>query len=340
VATVSLRELSKTWPDGTRAVGPVSLEIASGEFMVLVGPSGCGKSTLLRLVAGLEEPSAGAIAIDGADVAGLEPRERDVAMVFQNYALYPHMTVRKNLEFPLRMRCWPRARSAAKVEEVAGLLGLADLLERKPRQLSGGQMQRVALGRALVREPRVFLFDEPLSNVDARVRAEMRAELKTLHRRLGVTMIYVTHDQVEAMTLGGRIAVMDRGRLEQVGPPLEVWSAPSSAFVAGFLGSPPMNLCRDEAAARLRPAGAPPDCLVGFRPESAAPGSEVEARVVLVEALGGSSLVHARAGRDEVVLQRDGTAQVREGDAVRFSVPREALHLFDAATRRRIEAPA
>jgi multiple sugar transport system ATP-binding protein len=244
MAEVVLRRVSKAFPGGTLAVDDVSLDIADGEFVVLVGPSGCGKSTLLRMVAGLEEATSGTIAIDGEIVDDLPPKARDVAMVFQNYALYPHMTVAENLSFSLRLAHLPKENIAERVAEVAHVLGLLNLLDRKPKALSGGQRQRVAMGRAIVRQPRVFLMDEPLSNLDAKLRVAMRAELTRLHHRYRTTTIYVTHDQVEAMTLGDRIAVLDRGRLQQVGTPEELYDSPCNTFVAGFIGSPAMNMTR------------------------------------------------------------------------------------------------
>lgn len=337
MARIELRNLSKQWPDGTIANHEVSLDIEDGEFMVLLGSSGCGKSTLLRMIAGLEEPTSGVITVDGEDVAGKEPRERDVAMVFQSYALYPHMTVRKNLGFPLRMAKVPRADVEGRVREVAGTLGLEGHLDKKPGALSGGQMQRVALGRALVRSPRVFLFDEPLSNVDAKLRSEMRAELKELHRRLGTTMVYVTHDQVEAMTLGTRIAVMDHGRIQQVGRPLEVFRRPANRFVATFMGNPPMNVVARGAADVLRPESAPPDCHVGFRAESAVAGDVVRGEVALVESLGMTALVHLQVDGESVVVSVPADEAPAGADHVEFTVPSEALHLFDAKTGERID---
>ena len=242
MASVLLDKVWKTYPNGHLAARGVELAIEDGEFMVLVGPSGCGKSTALRMMAGLETPTQGRVLIGDRDVTEVPPQERDVAMVFQSYALYPHMTVRDNLGFGLRMRGTPPARIAERVDVAAKVLGLAAVLDRKPGQLSGGQRQRVALGRAIVREPMVFLFDEPLSNLDAKLRLETRAELARLHRRLAATMVYVTHDQEEALTLGTRVAVMNEGRVEQVGPPLEVYRRPETLFVATFVGSPAMNL--------------------------------------------------------------------------------------------------
>jgi multiple sugar transport system ATP-binding protein len=241
MSVVRLEHLTKVFPGGTTAVEDFTLTVADGEFLVLVGPSGCGKSTVLRMIAGLEDTSGGDILIDGEPVTGWAPKERDIAMVFQNYALYPHMTVRQNMGFALRLRRVPAAEVDRQVREIAHLLGLSELLDRKPAALSGGQRQRVAMGRAMVRQPRVFLMDEPLSNLDAKLRVSMRAELSRLHQRYRITTVYVTHDQVEAMTLGDRIAVIDRGRLQQVGTPEELYQAPANRFVAGFMGSPSMN---------------------------------------------------------------------------------------------------
>ena len=259
MAAVTFKDVAKVYQRGeTAAVEGFSLDIRDGEFLVLVGPSGCGKSTTLRMVAGLETPTSGTIAIGGKDVTHLPPKDRDIAMVFQNYALYPHMTVRANMEFALKLRKFPKAEIARRVDAAAAALGLTPYLKRLPKALSGGQRQRVALGRAIVREPAVFLFDEPLSNLDAKMRVEMRAEIIRLHHRLGATMIYVTHDQTEAMTMGERIVVMEKGRIQQVAPPLEVYEKPANPFVAGFIGTPPMNLF---------PAGLLGKGLVGVRPE-------------------------------------------------------------------------
>src|SRR5438105_2856042 len=241
MASISLEHIAKRYPNGYIASRDLSLEIADGELLVLVGPSGSGKSTVLRMIAGLEKPTAGTITIGDRDVTRLPPQERDIAMVFQSYALYPHMTVRENMAFGLRLRRQPNEMVARRIGDVADALGLTSMLERKPAQLSGGQRQRVALGRAIVREPKAFLFDEPLSNLDAQLRVETRAELARLHRRLGATMVYVTHDQVEAMTLGTRVAVLKDGALQQVAPPMELYRRPQNRFVASFIGSPSMN---------------------------------------------------------------------------------------------------
>ena len=336
MARLELRGLSKEFPGGAQAVAALDLQVEEGEFLVLVGPSGCGKSTVLRLIAGLEAPSAGEILLDGALVNQREPRERDVAMVFQNYALYPHMTVARNIEFPLRMRGVPAAERGARAAAAAALLGIEALLPRKPAQLSGGQMQRVALARALVRRPRLFLFDEPLSNVDARLRGEMRAELARLHRELNATVVYVTHDQVEALTLGTRIAVLERGRLQQHGPPLEVYERPANRFVAGFLGAPPMNLWQAAAAAHLRAPGRPADAVVGWRPHAARWGGELEAEAELIERLGDQTVVHARCAGEPCILAGPPELALRPGERFRFAVPAAACHYFDARSGARL----
>jgi multiple sugar transport system ATP-binding protein len=307
VAGIALEHVSKEYAGGVLAVDDVSLVIEDGEFVVLVGPSGCGKSTLLRMIAGLEEVSAGTIAIDGRDVTDLAPRHRDIAMVFQTYALYPHMTVRDNLGYGLKVRRTPKAEIARRVDEVAELLGLSELLERRPAALSGGQRQRVAMGRAIVREPRAFLMDEPLSNLDAKLRVGMRASLAQLHDRLGVTTVYVTHDQIEAMTLGQRVAVMRDGHLLQVDSPQRLYHEPRNLFVGAFIGSPAMNLVeatvdgdaivfgqfRVPLAERRRPALRSGRVVLGIRPESfedvalAQPGRPtLEAELKVVEELG------------------------------------------------------
>jgi len=304
MSSLTLTGVSKTFGREVRAVEDVSLAIADGEFLVLLGPSGCGKSTLLRMIAGLEEVTVGTIAIGDRDVTHAEPKDRDVAMVFQNYALYPHMTVEQNLGFALRMRGESKAAIRSRVDEAATLLGLSDLLHRKPRELSGGQMQRVAVGRAIVRQPAAFLFDEPLSNLDAALRDQLRRELKSLHQRLRATMVYVTHDQTEAMTLGDRIAVMHAGAVQQVGPPAEVYDRPANTFVAGFLGSPPMNLLPSEL---LVGQSLPVETkTIGFRPEhgllrlgensASSAAVSVEAEVRDIQRLGAILLVEATAG--------------------------------------------
>ena len=332
------------------ALQPMDLEVRPGELMVLVGPSGCGKSTLLRLIAGLEAPTSGEVWIGGRRVNDVEPGARDVAMVFQGYALYPHMTVARNLGFGLRVRGMPPAELEQRVEETAAALGLGELLERKPGQLSGGQRQRVALGRAMVRDPGVFLFDEPLSNLDAELRLRTRDEIAALHRRLGTTMVFVTHDQVEALSLGQRVAVMDRGRLQQVGTPDEIYRRPDNLFVAGFVGSPPINripLSRDD---RGRLAGGPlalegPSGLswatLAVRPEDlavAGPGEaegDFRATVLRVEALGSEQRVHLDGPGDAAWVARASPAlRVAAGDRVSVSIAWDRSHLFDPDGRR------
>ncbi|WP_219419822.1 ABC transporter ATP-binding protein [Pseudonocardia nigra] len=343
------------------AVDRVSLDVADGEFLVLLGPSGCGKSTLLRMVAGLTAPSAGRILLDGRDITTTPPRDRDLAMVFQSYALYPHLTVARNIGFPLRTRRRGRAEINARVVEVARTLALGDLLERRPRELSGGQRQRVALGRALVRAPGAFLLDEPLSNLDAALRIATRAELTDLHRRLGSTFLYVTHDQVEAMTMATRIALLDRGRLEQVGTPEEVYDAPASVFVARFLGSPAMGLLTAELRSDgglLRAVGdgldaplGPVDLaddpagrqvLFGVRPEhlqiGPAPLGQPELRGVvrLVENLGGEEVAHCLIGDARLAVRGPRPLGLAVGDAVALHCDPDRVHLFDPSRGRRL----
>jgi multiple sugar transport system ATP-binding protein len=370
---VAFDHVTKVFPGPTIAVDDLSLSVGEGEFLILVGPSGCGKSTALRMVAGLEKISAGTISVGGGVINDIPPKDRDIAMVFQNYALYPHMTVEKNLGFALRQRKMSKDEIARRVAAMADLLGLEELLKRRPGQLSGGQRQRVAMGRALVREPRVFLLDEPLSNLDAKLRVQMRAELKKLHHRLAITTIYVTHDQVEAMTLGDRIAVLSAGRLQQIGQPQDVYDLPANVFVAGFIGSPPMNLLRgnvtggrveagDLAFSRARvPDG---DVVVGIRPESMRPvgpddpGPGFEVAVDVVEPLGDEVLVHGSvAARDPgvriepeeatllaaapterapVTVRLDPSIRPAPGSSLHIALDAAAVHLFDAATGLRI----
>ncbi len=345
---VSLVRLTKRFGADAPALDDLTLDVAPGEFLVLLGPSGCGKTTVLRLIAGLEEASAGEIAIDGVRVNDLPPKDRDVAMVFQNYALYPHLSVRENIAFPLVMRRTPKAEARKRVEEVAAALELTPLLARRPAQLSGGERQRVALGRAIVRQPKVFLFDEPLSNLDAKLRVQMRAELVRLHRRLKATMVYVTHDQVEAMTMGQRIAILHRGVLQQVGTPAEIYARPANVFVASFVGAPGMNVI--EAGARRADAKEPGTTAetvhgraevhsVGFRPEDArlvADGAGDFAGVVaLVEPLGPEALVHVKldVGETAVVRVREGRVPAVD-ERVGLAVPAAKLHAFGADGRR------
>jgi ABC-type sugar transport system ATPase subunit len=317
----------------TRVLGDVSLTVADGELLVLVGPSGCGKSTLLRCIAGLEELSRGAIQMDGVDITRAEPRDRDIAMVFQSYALYPHLTVRDNLAFGLKMRKTPKDEIAQRIRDAAEMLGLDTLLERRPGQLSGGQRQRVAMGRAVVRRPKVFLFDEPLSNLDASLRGQMRVELMRLHQRLGATMVYVTHDQVEAMTLADRIAVLNQGAVMQVGPPAELYARPANLFVARFLGTPEMNIVDAAAARSSGLTGALPDGVtsVGVRAEDlhVAPGG-VGAQVDVVEHLGPEALVHVRVEMIELIARVDAREVPRVGERITVAVDAARVHCFDA----------
>lgn len=311
MAELEITDVSRRF-GGVVALESVSLRVADGEFCVVVGPSGCGKSTLLRVVAGLETADRGTVRIGGQDVVDAPPRERDVAFVFQSYALYPHLSVRGNLEFPLKVRRVPAAERAERVHEAAELLSIGDLLERKPRELSGGQRQRVAMGRAVVRRPKLFLFDEPLSNLDARLRGRMRVELVELHRRLGATALYVTHDQAEAMTLGDRIAVMDEGFLQQVGPPMEVYRRPANRFVAGFIGTPPMNFVGD----------------LGIRPHDILIEKDgpIEADVELVEPMGAETYLHCRVQDEKVMVV---TKDPPGADRIRLRFPEEKVHRFD-----------
>ena len=331
-AGVQLEGVSKTYPNGHVAVRPLDLIATPGEFLVLVGPSGCGKSTLLRLIAGLETPSSGRIAIGGVDMTTSPAQERDLAMVFQSYALYPHMTVRDNLAYGLKVRGVNRGVTQERVARVADVLGITTLLDRRPAQLSGGERQRVALGRAMVREPRAFLFDEPLSNLDPSLRAHARAELRQLHQRLGATMIHVTHDQEEAMTLSGRIAVMRDGRIEQIAAPLEIYNAPVNTFVAQFIGAPAMNLL----PAPLLGLNAPDGSVVGIRPHDVLLESSgtIEAAVEMVEPRGHDYLVHLRlaASNAPPLVASAPLPPIERRVFVQF--PRERLHLFAPDGRR------
>ena len=334
MAGVSFREVRKRYGE-LEVIHGVSTEVADGEFVVIVGPSGCGKSTLLRMVAGLEPITSGEILIGSRVVNDLEPKDRDIAMVFQNYALYPHMTVYENMSYGLRIQRCSKAEIEERVQKAAAILELRNLLQRKPRQLSGGQRQRVAMGRAIVREPAVFLFDEPLSNLDAKLRVQMRAELQSLHRRLGTTSLYVTHDQVEAMTLARRMIVMNAGRAEQIGAPLEVYARPATTFVAGFIGSPPMNLIPEEGDGRRR--------LFGVRPEHLEPCSESQAQLVLevdlVEPLGADTLVYGHVRNQpngaRIAARVHSSLTVSAG---RLPLHYDAanVHYFDAETGMRL----
>jgi multiple sugar transport system ATP-binding protein len=350
MAEVTIRDLQKSY-GGLQVLHDVSLDIPDGQFVVLVGPSGCGKSTLLRMIAGLEGVTGGTIRIGDRVVNNLPPSERDIAMVFQNYALYPHKTVAANMGFALKMRGMPKAEIAERVTRAADILGLRPYLDRYPRALSGGQRQRVAMGRAIVRDPQVFLFDEPLSNLDAKLRVQMRTEIRALHQRLGVTTVYVTHDQIEAMTMADRIVVLRDGRISQSGAPLDLYDRPANTFVAGFIGSPAMNLIEGVgqgaavAAGPLRlPAmgaaeGRP--IIYGIRPEhwrlgasAEAPG--VDAVIKVVEPTGSETHLVAEAGGQEVVAISRDRLLVRPGDRVRLQADAARAHLFDAATGERI----
>ena len=346
MSSVVLRNLTKSF-GAVEVIKGVDLTVEPGEFCVFVGPSGCGKSTLLRLIAGLERPSSGLIEIDGRDMTRLGAADRGLAMVFQSYALYPHMTVRQNLSFGLENLRMPKAEIAARVAEAARMLAIGDLLERRPAQLSGGQRQRVAIGRAIVRNPTAFLLDEPLSNLDAELRGTMRAELAALHDRLGATMIYVTHDQIEAMTLADRIVVLRRGRIEQVNTPLNLYNRPANLFVAGFIGSPAMNLFRTEARGgrAVLPGGidlpVPADgpVVLGIRPQHLHPAGPDEAGIPaelrLVEALGAETVLHGITDSGEpLIAVIDGQPAVTRGQRLRLAFDPADMHLFDAGGRR------
>ena len=332
MATVEFRNVFKQY--GTiEVIHGIDMQIADGEFVVIVGPSGCGKSTLLRMVAGLEEVTRGEIAIGASVVNDLEPKDRDIAMVFQNYALYPHMSVRENMAYGLKIRRMAPSEINARVQRAAEILELRPFLDRRPRALSGGQRQRVAMGRAIVREPAVFLFDEPLSNLDAKLRVQMRVELQALHRRLRTTSLYVTHDQVEAMTLAHRMIVMNSGRAEQIGAPIEVYAKPATTFVAGFIGSPPMNLIPWQAGGR--------DVLLGVRPEHLEPcapsAAMLTAEVDLVEPLGADTLAHGHVNGTRVIARLPASTPVTEGPLPLGFAPANR-HYFDATSGARLEA--
>jgi multiple sugar transport system ATP-binding protein len=361
--SVELNQVSKLYARGQRAVDRVSLAIEDGEFLVLVGPSGCGKSTVLRMIAGLEEVSEGEVRIGGRVVNDVAPKDRDIAMVFQNYALYPHMTVYDNMAFGLRRRKTPPAEVDRRVREAATTLGLDGYLQRRPRELSGGERQRVALGRAMVRDPQVFLFDEPLSNLDAKLRVQMRAEIKRLHQRVKSTMIYVTHDQTEAMTLGDRIAVLEKGVLQQVADPFTLYQRPANQFVAGFIGSPPINFF----TATVSPAGqpisvtaggtsfTPPPALaarldpargrsvtVGIRPEdltldARGPGATVAGRVEVREPLGSEVYVHWTTPVGALLSRVPGQTAPAEGESGTLHFEFDRLHFFDAQDERALD---
>ncbi|MDI6774291.1 MAG: sn-glycerol-3-phosphate ABC transporter ATP-binding protein UgpC [Verrucomicrobiota bacterium] len=367
MAEVSLKNVSKTFPGGIQAVRDFNLEVRSGEFVVLVGPSGCGKSTTLRIVAGLEEPTSGVIAIGGRVVNDVPPRDRDIAMVFQNYALYPHMTARENMEFGLKLRRVARREIETRIRDAAEILGLSGALDRRPKALSGGQWQRVAVGRAIVRKPAAFLFDEPLSNLDAKLRVQMRVEISRLHHQLGATMIYVTHDQIEAMTMGERIVVMKDGLVQQVADPMAIYRRPANLFVAGFIGAPAMNFFEGRiqgtaesmrfesddgfslpAPAERRSAlAAYADRAVtaGIRPEDigsaaaeANPGApRIRVRVDVVEPMGAETYVHLRAGRVVFVMRVESGRACAVGSGCDAAVAADKAHYFDPQTGSRIE---
>ena len=360
MAEVEFDEASRIYTPGAKpAVDKLSLTITDGELVVLVGPSGSGKSTALRMLAGLEPIDAGSVRIDGRDVVDVSSKDRDIAMVFQNYALYPSKTVAENMAFPLKMRGLDKAERAAKVQEAAALLGLTDYLDRKPKALSGGQRQRVAMGRAIVREPRVFLMDEPLSNLDAKMRVQTRSQIAQLQNRLAVSTVYVTHDQVEAMTMGDRVAVLADGKLQQYATPSELYDRPVNAFVAGFIGSPAMNLLdlrRDGESVTLggtgiplsrevrEAAGSADTVTVGFRPEdlsidSEGSGEGIKAVVDVVEELGSESYLYAHMAEDEsttLVVRGPGRTTVRYGETIALRVDADAVHAFDATSGERL----
>ena len=355
MASVSFREVQKSFAK-TRVIQGISFDIADGEFVVLVGPSGCGKSTLLRMLAGLEDISDGEIAIDGRVVNDLESKDRDIAMVFQSYALYPHMTVGENMAFSLRLRNAEKGMTAERVAKAAKILNLDALLGRYPRELSGGQRQRVAMGRAIVRDPKVFLFDEPLSNLDAKLRVAMRAEIKALHQRLKTTTVYVTHDQIEAMTMADRIVVMHDGIVEQIGTPLELYDRPDNLFVAQFIGSPAMNViegmarkvdgvCQLEAHGSLWPVppgvDAPDNTPVhyGIRPgdmKLADAGHGVPARVIVVEPTGAETELLVEVGEAQLIVTVHGRVEVGPDDQIGLVVDAKRAHLFDRKSGRRV----
>lgn len=356
MAGLKLQAVSKSWDNKTQVIQPLTLDVADGEFIVMVGPSGCGKSTLLRMVAGLERVTSGDIWIDRQRVTEMEPKERGIAMVFQNYALYPHMSVEENMAWGLKIRGMGKAHIQQKVVEAARILELDGLLKRRPRELSGGQRQRVAMGRAIVRDPAVFLFDEPLSNLDAKLRVQMRLELQQLHRRLQTTSLYVTHDQVEAMTLAQRVMVMNKGVAEQIGTPVEVYERPASRFVASFIGSPAMNLLEGNISAdgtRFELAGGMALPLgnaanlqrgraftLGIRPEHIALSSQTAGGVPFVvdtlEMLGADNLVHGRWGEQKMVVRLSHQERPQPGSTLWLYLPENHLHFFDKENGQRL----
>ena len=350
MAGLTLSSVTKTYPGGVTAVSQASIDVADGEFIVLVGPSGCGKSTLLRMIAGLETVTSGDVLIDGARVNDMEPGDRDIAMVFQNYALYPHMSVFDNMAYGLRNQGMARAQIAERIAEAAETLQLTAYLKRKPRQLSGGQRQRVAMGRAIVREPKVFLFDEPLSNLDAKLRTHMRSELKDLHRRLNGTFVFVTHDQVEAMSLADRIVILNEGRVEQVGAPMQLYHRPASTFVAEFIGSPPMNVAHGTVQEgtfilgedRVATGGGESvkDAVIGLRAEDcsvvAAGEGQLRAKLFANELIGDHTLVTAKIGEDTLSIKAPKDFEAPFDSDIGIAFETEKLYLFDATTGARL----
>jgi multiple sugar transport system ATP-binding protein len=349
MASVEIREIKKAY-GSVQVIHGVDIDISDGEFVILVGPSGCGKSTLLRMIAGLETISSGAIRIGSRVVNDVPPKERDIAMVFQNYALYPHMTVGENMGFSMRLRNAPKAEITRRVEKAAAILGLEKLLDRQPRQLSGGQRQRVAMGRAIVRDPQVFLFDEPLSNLDAKLRVQMRTEIKELHQRLKTTTVYVTHDQIEAMTMADKIVVMHDGIVEQIGAPLDLYDRPANLFVAGFIGSPAMNMLEGRLEANgcavgdiVWPVGLAPAAaagqpvLYGIRPEHfRLTGQGLPLEVVVVEPTGSETQVVAKAGGKEITCVFRERINAARGETIHVQPEPALVHLFDKKTGQRI----
>ena len=345
MATVQVTGISKTYPNGAEAVQPASFQIADGELVVLVGPSGCGKSTLLRMVAGLEDITTGELRIGDRVVNDLDPAERDIAMVFQNYALYPHMTVYKNMAYGLKNRGTSKADIDTKVREAAAMLDLNDYIDRRPSQLSGGQRQRVAMGRAIVRDPALFLFDEPLSNLDAKLRNQMRIEIRNLQRRLGTTAMYVTHDQIEAMTMADRIFVLNGGRIEQIGSPSEIYRKPASTFVASFMGAPPMNLLPaqldgttvsiGDVSFTAPVAGQNGPVTLGVRPEEVTLGGTTPFKLSLIEELGASRLLHGKLGGHDFTVNAPNDDTPLADDLL-LNLPADALHLFDGSNGHRL----
>ena len=364
MANVLLKNLTKIYDGNNKVVKDINLSINDGEFMVLVGPSGCGKSTTLRMIAGLEEITEGEIRIDDKVVNNIAPKDRDIAMVFQNYALYPHMTVYENMAFGLKLRKYPREEIKQRVHEASDILGLTEYLERRPKALSGGQRQRVAVGRAIVRKPKVFLFDEPLSNLDAKLRVQMRIEISKLHQRLATTMIYVTHDQVEAMTMGDRITVMKDGLIQQVAAPLELYARPENIFVAGFIGSPAMNffpgdiisngktqfrsnVLEMDIAANLVDSVLPAKengITLGIRPEHLSfsreegkPQTEISAEIDVIEPMGNELIIYLKKEESTFVARTDSSVQVKVRDNVKLYVNPEKIHFFDSKITKAIK---